>query len=394
MRKQILILTTTRDFLGKFETGNVRILKRMGYTVHYAANMSEQDDLYDREEIEKLGIESHHIDIERSPFMIRNNRKAFLQLIELVRKYGISLIHCHTPVGGLLGRLAGRYFGKDRLKVIYTAHGFHFYKGAPWLNNSIYYQVERFLARYTDILVVINSEDYASAGKFRLRKGGAVYRIPGVGLDTERFHIFSEEEKKRGREALDIGAETLFLLSVGEINENKNHEIILRALALMKRRGQDISGIQYVICGDGFFRGRREKQIQSMGLDENVKIYGYRKDIPDILGCANALVFPSKREGLGMAALESLAMGIPVIAADNRGTREYMKDGVNGYICKSGDVEDYIRGIQNIRDMDVEKRRKMQIKCRETVERFDRAYVDEIMGEVYRIADRMVEHCG
>lgn len=383
-------MTTISGFLDKFEKGNVEILRKMGYTIHYAANTEQQHYLFDDEEIKKLGVHIHHIDIERSPYMVRANRKAFLQLTKIVRKYNISIIHCHTPVGGLLGRLIGKYFRKDGIKVIYTAHGFHFYKGAPWINNSVYYLAERWLARHTDILVVINREDLESARKFRLRKNGKIYRIPGAGLDTQRFHIFSEEERRRRRQALGIGEEVFFIVSVGELNENKNQEIILEALALMQDRGCDISKIVYGICGDGFFRNRLETRVRELGLQENVKMFGYCSDVPAILGCADMSVLSSRREGLGMAALESLAMGVPVAAADNRGTREYMEDGRNGYVCSCKDAESFIRGIGKIRNMDGEARRKMGIRCRKTTEGFEKARTASVMREVYKIAEKMV----
>ena len=131
---------------------------------------------FDEEEVNSLGADVHHVDIELSPYMVRNNRKVFLQLVQIVREYIISIIQCYAPVGGVLGRLLGKYFKEDRVKVIYTAYGFHFYRGAPWINNSVYYWVERMLAHYTDILVVINSEDYENAGKFRMRTGGGIIK--------------------------------------------------------------------------------------------------------------------------------------------------------------------------------------------------------------------------
>ena len=128
----------------------------MGYCVHYAANMDEPHYISDQERIRKMGVMVHSIAIVRSPYMVKENRKALCQLLELIEKYQIQIIHCHTPVGGLLGRLAGKFYKKRRLTVIYTAHGFHFYKGAPPLNWLVYYKVEKRLARYTDILIVIN----------------------------------------------------------------------------------------------------------------------------------------------------------------------------------------------------------------------------------------------
>ncbi|MEY8283623.1 glycosyltransferase family 4 protein [Lachnospiraceae bacterium 50-23] len=385
--KNILILTTTSDFLEKFEKGDVRILKDMGYHIHYAANTKEEQPLFSEEEVTSMGIEIHDIDIERSPYMFHSNIRALRQIIRLVREHDIDIIHCHTPVGGVLGRLAGRYFRKRGLKVIYTAHGFHFYKGAPFLNNTIFYFVERLMAHYTDFLVVINQEDYESACKFRLKNGGQVYQIPGVGLDGAKYAPAAEEVKRKKREELGLKEDEFFLVSVGELNENKNHVVVLKMLAGLKRNSSGMK-IRYGICGDGFFRERMERWIRQAGLEEEVCIYGFTRQVTDIMGCADALIFPSKREGLGMAALEALSMGIPVLASDNRGTREYMEDGKNGFVCSCDDVGGFLRGLRKLQMMTEEDKAKMKQACRKSVERFDKKYSNAIMREVYRELER------
>ncbi len=178
MEKHILILTTTNDFLGKFEQENVRILQQRGYVVHYATNVNEPHYFSDLERLSKMDVIVHPIEIARSPFMLQDNQRALRQILELMRKHPIQAIHCHTPVGGLLGRLAGRLCQERNIIVMYTAHGFHFYKEAPLINHLIYYRVEKMLAHYTDILIVINEEDYRSARKFRLKKTAACISSP------------------------------------------------------------------------------------------------------------------------------------------------------------------------------------------------------------------------
>ena len=324
--------------------------------------------------------------------MLLDNRKAFFQLLKLVEEYHIEAIHCHTPVGGVLGRLVGRYYKKKRLRVIYTAHGFHFYKGAQLINNSLYYAAEKILAHYTDILVVINKEDYGNAKRFRLKPGGLVFQIPGVGLDLQRFRPFTEEERAKRRKELGLRENDFFLVSVGELNENKNQEIILKALKKMKDSGKDLSHIKYGICGDGFFRQRIKEKITEYGLEEIAVMYGYCTKVWEILGCADASAFPSRREGLGMAALESLAMGVPVIAADNRGTREYMIPGKNGYVCSWDDESSFARGIEAIRDMEPGHLADMKEECRKSAEKFDKKYTNQIMHIVYENLDRKLEY--
>ena len=251
MRKHILILTTTNEFLGKFERENVKILQSMGFAVHYASNMREPHYISDEARIQQMGVQTHHIDIARSPFMVQDNLKALRQLVWLIRTCHIQVIHCHTPVGGLLGRLAGLLFRSWKLMVMYTAHGFHFYKGAPLLNTLVYYRVEKWMARFTDVLIVINEEDYINARRFRLKKGGHVYKIPGTGLDRDVFKPVTKEKRNLCRERLGIREDEFFLVSIGELNENKNHRVVLEALTKLKQRNQNHFNIRYGICGDG-----------------------------------------------------------------------------------------------------------------------------------------------
>lgn len=390
IKKRILFLTTTRDFLGKFEQGNVKILQNKGFEVHYAANMQEPHYPIDEEKLKALGVQIHPIAIARSPFLFTDNEKALRQILQLIRRYHIQAIHCHTPVGGLLGRLAGELCREQGVVVVYTAHGFHFYKGAPAVNQLVYYPVEKQLARYTDILIVINEEDYRCARKFRLKRGGHLYKIPGEGLDTARFRPLPESERKRLRNELGIAEEAFFLVSVGELNENKNHGTVLEALAKLRQQQKGGPPIHYGICGDGFLRARLETRIRELGLADMVTLYGYCTNVPEILGCADASVFPSRREGLGMAGLESLAMGVPVIAADNRGTREYMEHGKNGYVCRFDDVDGFARGIEVLRELSPQARAAMAVHCRDTVRPFDKRYAGALMQRVYADVERRI----
>lgn len=383
--KNALIVTTISGFLLKFEVDNVRILQDMGYTVHYAANGNEQGYLFSRERLKELGIVFHHIDIAKSPFMIQYNLRALKQLTQIIHREQIQLLHCHTPVGGLLGRLSAMLMKEWDVKVLYTAHGFHFYHGAPLLNNTLYYAVERLLAKATDALIVINHEDYDRALHFRLKKGGKIYYIPGVGIDLQRFVPYTETEKRAAREKHGVSEEAFLILSVGELNENKNHEIVLKAVKKLKANGNDVV---YGICGDGFYREKLRRWIQDAKLTDSIILYGYCEHIQEYIGMADVILFPSKREGLGMAALEALAMGIPVIAASNRGTREYIRHGYNGYSCDWNDVEQFVKYIIRVQKMEPDGYREMSRLCRISAEPFDVKYTHEIMKNVYEEADR------
>lgn len=389
--KNILILATVGGFLDKFERGDVQILQEMGYIVHYAANRKEPHYQYDEGELVSLGVVVHQVDVARSPFMMRYNTAAYRQLCEIIQKYDICAIHCHTPVGGMLGRLMGRKFAGRGLKVVYTAHGFHFYKGAPLINNTLYYLAEWVMARYTDILVTINREDFGNAFALPLKNPKRIFEIPGVGVDLERFAPMSGEERERRRDGLGISRDDVFFVSVGELNENKNQMVILKALTYLRDSGKDISHVRYGICGDGFYEEKIQREIYIRKLEDNVVMYGYRRDVENVIGCADFSVFPTVREGLGMAGLEALAMGVPLLASRNRGTREYLHNGINGYFCNAKDEKNWAAGLEKMMGLTAAQRKKMVSNCRKSVLPFAKERTGEVMRKVYRELDAAVE---
>lgn len=392
MSQNMLILTATGDFLMKFEKQNVQLLQDKGFVVHYASNMHEPMYIDDYENLKRLSVIPHHIDIARSPFMFYDNQKALRQILKILKDYDISFIHCHTPVGGLLGRLASKLFTERDIPVIYTAHGFHFYKGAPFTNRFFYYNAEKELAKFTDVLITINEEDFKNAKKLKLKEHGKVFKIPGIGLNRGYFSPLDEKTRLKTRMNLNIDKDDFLIVSAGEINENKNHIVVLEALCHIRSfcSQSEFKNIKYLICGDGFLRDKIENAIKNMFLSKNVTVTGYRQDIRDIIGCADVTVFPSKREGLGMAGLESLSMGIPVIASDNRGTREYMLHSKNGYVYRFDDFIGFAEGIMKIKHMGESQKLQMKSNCIASTAAFDAGHTAKIMEKVYGyIIDRI-----
>lgn len=203
-------------------------------------------------------------------------------------------------------------------------------------------------------------------------------------MDMKKFTPLSKEEREEKRKALGLRKDDFFLVSVGELNENKNQEVILKALLRLRKKNKNLANIRYGICGDGFFWDRIREDIRKWRLQGAVTMYGYCTHVREILGCADAMAFPSKREGLGMAALEALAVGVPVIAADNRGTREYMHSGENGLVCQWNDVEGFASAIEQLRTMNQEQKQQMKQACIQSVTNFQQKYTDEIMEQVYK----------
>lgn len=374
--KKVLILTTIGGFLQQFEMNDVTALQELGYEVHYASNFNNPVYDMDMDMMREMNIHLHHIEIQKSPLSLFSNIKALRQLLKVIQTEHIHIFHLHNPLGGVLGRISALFYKDKERYIIYTAHGFHFYTGAPKLNWLLYYPIERMLAKKTNCLITINKEDYHRARRFSLGQPKSVVRIPGVGVDIKKFSpVPGKREEMRHR--LHIADDTFFILSVGELNHNKNHEVILRAMAIL----QD-SRIQYGVCGTGYRAEYLRKLAVHLGLEDQFVLFGYRKNISEMLQCADCFAFPSIREGFGIAAIEALAGGVPLIASDCRGTREYMQDGLNGYICLSGSVEEYARLIQKLMG-DPGKRKDMSVSCQEKAKEFDISRTNRIMKQVY-----------
>lgn len=317
--KNALVVCTVAGFLN-FELNDIKILKDMGYQVHVATNFDGFEN--QKTVLDGLDVIRYQVDFERSPFN-KKNVEAYRQLLDIMRKTHFHLVHCHTPVGGVLARMAAKKYRKKGTKVIYTAHGFHFFKGAPLKNWLLYYPVEWICAWWTDVLITINREDFERAGKHMHAKG--VEYVPGVGVDMEKFKFHAVSRNNMKKE-WNIPKDAFILLSVGEINRNKNHQLVIRALSQIK----DIQ-IQYFIAGTGGEIENNRQIAKQLNVEDRVHFLGYRHDIAQLDSEADIFVLPSLREGLPLAGIEALACGTLVIGMKTRGINEYVLEGVTGY---------------------------------------------------------------
>lgn len=373
-----MLVTTVSGFVPQFELNHVHILQEMGYEVHYASNFHHPHYGSDNRRLEGTGMICHQVDFERSPFRVIENGKAYRQLKAVLKENSFDFIHCHTPMGGVIGRLAAESCRrelpkKDKKdveckrkfsKVFYTVHGFHFYRGAPWINWLLYYPMERWLAAYTDVLITINQEDYQRARTFRLRKRsgrrGKVEKINGVGIDPNSYqdpfesYFESVERSRKKREELGISPDACVFLSVGELTKRKNHQIILKALAPIKEECER-QKVKYIICGEGAERKRLTKQIQHKKLTKIVSLLGYRTDIKELLMASDCFLFPSKQEGLPVALMEAKAAGLPCICSNIRGNRELAK---TEELVKGNDSKAYQEKIKQILEQKIQKKKK------------------------------------
>ena len=380
--KRILFVTTISGFLPQFESNDVKLLKEMGCEIHYASNFRNPIYTFDQEKLIQEDIKLHQIDIEKSP-VSRSNYKAIKQVKNIIDVFKIDIVHCHNPMGGVCARVAAKISNRKPY-VIYTAHGFHFYSGAPVQNWLLYYSAEKFLAHWTDQIITINGEDYNRANHFSLKKDGKVAQIHGVGVDTERFNIQGTKKRSDMRRQLDIPEDGFVLVTAAELNSNKNQRIVIEALRRLKSdEGVDLRKIYYLICGKGPFRERLEVQVNDAGLGDNVKFLGFRTDMPDVLASADCFVFPSHREGLGIAAVEALLCGLPLIVADNRGTREYAIDTVNSIVCNADSAKDFAIAIKDLFNNE-RYREELASRSRASAMPFAVQTVEQTMEKVYK----------
>lgn len=371
---KFLYVTTVGSTMDFFR-GLVAELIADGHTVDIA---SSEDPRPVPDFFRALGCRIYPLSLSRSP-LSGGNRKAIRQLRALVQQEHYDIVHCHTPVAALCTRLACRKVRKSGTRVFYTAHGFHFYKGAPKKNWLLFYPIEKFCARMTDVLVTINHEDYELA-KRKLHAGQVVY-VPGVGIDTARFRD-TEADRADLRRALGIPETAMVLLSVGELNQNKNHAAAIRAIAEL----HDPS-VCYLIAGVGPLRDSLNALASECGLGDRVKLLGYRTDVDKLYKAADILVFPSFREGLPVSVMEAMASGLPIVAASNRGTRELIRDGENGILCPPDDPTAF-RDALAVLGADPAKRAAFAAEGQKLVQSYDRSAVNREMFRLYGIPQK------
>lgn len=376
--KHMLMVASVPSMIGQFNMDNINILLDLGYKVDVACDFTDLS-VWDKEKItslkrklDKLKIEMYQIDFSRSVKKVNRHFKAYGQLIKLLKEKEYNFVHCHSPIGGAITRLACK---KTNTKCIYTAHGFHFYKGASKLNWLIYYPIEKICSCFTDVIITINNEDYELAK--RKMKSRVVEYIPGVGVDIQ-YYRSSIKSKKDKRNELGIPKDSLLLLSVGELNKNKNHEVIIRALANINN-----SNIHYCIAGKGELMNYLQELSKSLNIDKNIHLLGFRTDIAELQEIADVFCFPSLREGLGLAAIEAMASGNVLITSNIHGINDYSLNGYSGYSCNPRCVNEFESAIINILE-DEKARYNMKKYNYDQVNRFDIKEVNSRMIKIYK----------
>lgn len=335
---KVLLTATVQSHICQFHRPLADMLHQQGCEVHVAArdNLAEKNGLQ-LDFADKI----YDVPFSRSPTSL-DNIKAYRQLKKIIDEGHYDVIHCNTPMGGIVTRLAAKGARKKGAKVFYTAHGFHFYKGAPRKNWLVFYPIEKWMSRFCDVLITINQEDFTLANrKFYTR----VTYTHGVGVSEKRFSPASDAEKIQLRQSMGYAPEKKIILCVGELLPNKNQLMAIQAVEQLCRK---IPDILLLIAGNGPQQDALEQYIHAHDLDAYVQLLGYCTNLEQYQKIADLAVSCSKREGLPLNIVEAMLSGTPVVATDNRGHRELIRNNENGYIVAVHDVNGMAQQIASL----------------------------------------------
>ena len=332
--KKVIYVTTVSRTINAFLVPHINMLLDNGYEVHCACSIDKPVD----EELQRRGVKIFEVPFSRNPLGI-GNIKAFIKLEELQRINNYDIVHVHTPIAAIYGRLLKLSF--PSLRTIYTAHGYHFLKGGSKLGWLLYYPIEKIMAKFTDVIININKEDYEIT-KERL-KPKKCYLLNGVGLDLREYKKLSSKEIQEKRKEFGLNDKDFVVLMIAEINKNKNHIQLINAMDILKDKYPNIK----VLCiGDGTLKESVEKQINLKNLQNNIFMLGYRLDVNKLINISDIGILLSYREGLPRNIMEFMACGRKIVATDIRGCRDLVCNESVGTLVDVGDYEGTARAIE------------------------------------------------
>ena len=369
---RILYITTISATVNAFFKSHIKMLVSYGHQVDMACNFKdmEPDPFY-----LQLGCKPYQVDFSRAPIST-DNVTAFKQLKKVIESGNYDIVHCHTPNASVITRLVCRKFRKKNgLKVFYTAHGFHFYKGAPKLNWLVYYPVEKFCSRFTDKLITINKEDYELAkNKFKAKE---VCYVPGVGIDLSKYENV-QVDRKELRQQLGIPDEAFLIVSIGELSKRKNQITILQALAKLEDKN-----IHYILVGNGLMLQQLQQYTEENGISDRVHFLGYRTDIAQLYKISDVCCFPSIHEGLPVALMEAMACGTPIVCSKIRGNADLI-DKESGILLDPHNADEFAAALQKM-SKDVQLRDKFSKANLNKIHQFAEENILKELKGVYNV---------
>ena len=365
--KKILYVTTIATSINAFLVPHIKYLIDEGYEVDVATNI----DVEINEELIKKGVRIFNIPFQRNPLSLKN-KDAYKDIQKLYQKEKYDIVHVHTPVASFVTRLALK--NEKNLKIVYTCHGFHFYKGGSPINWLLFYPLEKIAAKWTDTLVTINSEDYEIAKGFTLRNNGQVFEMHGVGIEKDKY-VTENFDKSEYRKKLGLNDDDFVILVLAELNKNKNHIQLIKAMNLLKDKYPNIKAI---FAGNGPLEDDVKKQIKENELEDKISLLGWRNDVKELINSSDLVGLFSKREGLGKCLLEAMICGKCVIATNTRGPRELIEQDINGYMFEIDDIETTAKSIERIY---LDKKLKSKFE-RNVVDTANRYLLDNVLQQL------------
>lgn len=362
---KILYVTALNETINAFLVPHILKLVDDGNIVECACKINRNID----DRLSSKCIKHYNIEFSRNPLNI-NYHKVINEIRQIQIKNNYDIVHVHTPIAAFLTRFALRNF---KVKIIYTAHGFHFFKGSPVKNWILYFQLEKLAAKWTDRLVTINEEDYSIASKFNLRKNGEVFFMHGVGIDSKDYEM-EKFDHVSYRESLGLKKDDFIILVIADLNKNKNHIQLLKAVKILNNIYPKLK----VICaGDGPLKNKLIKKVKEFNLENNVIFLGFRSDIKELINISNIIGLFSKREGLPKCLMESLVCGKPILVNNIRGSRDFV---INNEIGEIVEVDDFIETAKKIEYM--MKKDYNPVNIRKSIEKYNINYVLEEVKKI------------
>lgn len=338
--KKLLYILNISNKVNSFSEASIIASKECGIEFYICGNWGYKTQKEIISDEKKYGIKIYQVDFHRNPLHL-GNIKAYRQLMKIMYDVKFDCVHCNTPVGGVIGRICAK---KNRIdKVIYQAHGFHFYKGSPKKNWIIYYSIERFLAHYTDALITMNKEDYNIAKKFKLRNSGKVCYVPGVGIDLSQYQHVGFRDKMRAE--MGLSKNDVAFISMGDLIPRKNYVLAIESISKLIK---DYDNLHYFICGIGPESKKLRALVDKYGVKNNIHFLGYRSDIKDLLRASDIFFFTSLQEGLPRSTMEAMASQLPVACSRIRGNTDLIDEGKGGVLFNPKDVSDIYEKLKNL----------------------------------------------
>lgn len=369
---KILIVSTISNTVNAFLIPHIKLLIEKGNEVGVAFNIVQAVS----PKLAELGCHVHQIEFQRNPLR-KENIAAYKQIKRTILDGEYEFIHVHTPVAAFITRLACRSI--KNIKVLYTAHGFHFFKGAPKKNWVIYYPLEKIAARWTDGIITINDEDYHAAKKLSLRNRDSIFKINGVGLDLNKFVPQTLERKIQLRLEYGYDVKDYILIYAGELNLNKHQDLLIKAVSMLKGK---IENFKLLLVGRGSLLNEYKELVNYYGLADTVEFLGYREDIQKLMTISDIAVSTSRREGLPVNVMEAMATGLPLIVTNVRGNRDLVSSGKNGFVIGVDDAEGCANAIEELYHSK-ELRDRFAEKSRTLIQRYSLDVVINELEEIY-----------